>query len=408
VADVPTEDLTAYHAYLQAKEILDVSRFDASSWFLCAGLLEKAVERDPTFFEAWVELTRTYAGLCHFDWDRTEARLAQAKAAADRAFGLRPDAALAYFARGLYYYWGLKDYEKALAAFRQADRIRPEDPRILEAMAYVLRRQEAYAEAADILLGVAELSPRDPALCVHVAETLGIVGRYEEADRWASKAIELGPGQPMNYTFAAWIAVQAGWPERARGYLAELPPSTDPEIRWQAYRIRYELRDYAAALREAGALPDIHESQYAVVSRDLARAMIHLALDRSELAGQEFARAEAALREKLREKPAAGNLVAARAVALAGMGRGEEGLAEIGRSLDLFPASKDAWIRTWRLYDRALIQVLAGRPEEAVSTLTDLMSRQTDVVSPSILANSPQFDGLRGRDDFQALLAGLS
>jgi len=40
-----------------------------------------------------------------------------------------------------------------------------------------------------------------------------------------------------------------------------------------------------------------------------------------------------------------------------------------------------------------------------VQTLTELMQRQTDAISPSMLAENPLFDPLRERDDFKALLA---
>jgi hypothetical protein len=92
-------------------------------------------------------------------------------------------------------------------------------------------------------------------------------------------------------------------------------------------------------------------------------------------------------------------------VALAGAGRTVEGLAAIQRALTLYPASKDRWIATWRRYDQAVIEMLAVRPESAVATLSDLMTRLTDVVSPAILASSPVFDPLREREDFKRLLA---
>ncbi|MBU1676649.1 tetratricopeptide repeat protein, partial [bacterium] len=405
-ADIPTRDMNAYHAYLRAREILDVSQFNAESWFLAVDLLEKAVARDPEFHEAWGQLAKANSGMCHFDWDRTEARLARAKAAADRAFELKPDAAYTQMARGLYYYWGRKDYESALAALRQADRARPNDSAIRELMAYVLRRQEDYAEAAEILIDVNRLSPRDPANCAHIGETLGILGRYDEAATWAARAIELGPGQATNYTMAAWLAVEAGRPELVRRYIEDTPPSSDPEIRYGLFKASYALRDYAAALRQADALPDVYEAQFSTVSRHLALAQTHLAMDMTDTAREDFVRAEAVLAAKLMEKPGAGNLVAARAVALAGLGRGDEALAEIERAFGLYPASKDRWIQTWRLYDLALVQMLTGRSAEAVATLGELLKRRTDVISPSILRSTPDLDGLRGRPDFQGLLVG--
>jgi tetratricopeptide (TPR) repeat protein len=252
---------------------------------------------------------------------------------------------------------------------------------------------------------VADVSPRDASIANHLAETLGLIGRYEEADRWSRRAMELGPDQPMNFTFAAWCAVQAGWPERARTYVAAMPPFDDLEIRHHLFRIHLALRDYAAALRHAEALPECAESQYVTVCRDLAMATAYRAMDRPEQAREHFVRAEALLAAQVAAKPDAGNLVAAHAVALAGAGRGDEALAAIERSFALFPASKDRWIATWRQYDRVVIELLLARPDAAVATLADLMQRQTDIVSPAILAGSPVFDALRGREDFRALIA---
>jgi TolB-like protein/catechol 2,3-dioxygenase-like lactoylglutathione lyase family enzyme len=203
----PTRDMAAYHAYLRGQEILESLRFRREDWLLAVDLLEKAVARDPQFHEAWVALARANSGLCHFDWDRTPERLARAKAAADRAGAIAPDSHLSHYAAGIYYYWGLKDYDRALAAVRQADRIRPEDPDVMELMAYVLRRRESYAEAVTILERVAGLSPGVAPIANHLTETLAIVKRYEDADRWGRQAMELGPDEPMNFTTSAWSAV---------------------------------------------------------------------------------------------------------------------------------------------------------------------------------------------------------
>jgi len=404
--DIPTEDMNAYHAYLRAREIIDVSRFNAESWFLAVDLLEKAVARDPDFHEAWVQLAKSHSGMCHFNWDRNEARLAQAKTAADHAFALKPDDAHSHMARGYYYYWGRKDYEQALAAFRKADGLRSDDPEIRLGLAYVLRRQENYAEAADILIDVSRFSPRDPALAMHIGETLGILGRYDEALAWSERAVELGPGQESNYSMAANVAIRAGRAELARHYMDLTPPSTDPEAYFWQFRSYYLLRDYAEALRFAEKLPDVLESQYVVISRPLALAGLHRAMDMPDAAREDFARAEAHLSAKLAEKPEAGNLVAAHAIALAGLGRADEALAEIERSFTLYPAVKDLWIQGWRVYDKAIVQMLSDRPAEAVGTLAELMKRETDVLSPSLLRTSPDLDPLRGRADFQALLVG--
>jgi len=204
---IPTEDVAAYHSFLRAREIVDGSVFRSEWWVLATDLLEKAVARDPEFHEAWVYLSRSASGLCHFDWDRTEARQEQARKAAEKAFELAPDAAYSHLALGTYFYWGQKDYGRALESLREADSIRPNDPKIMEQKAYVLRRLEKYEEAAAVLLAVAELSPREASLCQHVAETLGIIERFDEALAWAEKSVLLGPDQPLTYTNLGLVAI---------------------------------------------------------------------------------------------------------------------------------------------------------------------------------------------------------
>jgi tetratricopeptide (TPR) repeat protein len=247
-------------------------------------MLEKAVARDPAFHAAWVQLAKANAGLCHFNWDRTEQRLARAKVAVDHARVLKPDDAATHYAQGIYYYWGLKDYERALSSFQSASRLNPDDTDTMEGLAYVLRRQEKYAEAAEILTALSDRTPQSAPLAMHVAETLAILDRYDEALVWADRSVEYGPDQPASYCMGSWVAVQAGLHDRARGYLDGLPTYADEEVDYHAFRARIELRDYAGALRHAAALPELLFTQYQVTSRDLATGLVHRTMERHDLA----------------------------------------------------------------------------------------------------------------------------
>lgn len=275
-------------------------------------------------------------------------------------------------------------------------------------MAYALRRQENYAAAADLLVRAIALSPQDPALFIHAAETLGIVGRYDEALAYIRKALVLGPDQTWSTRPAVgWRSWPAG-PAEARSLISNIPPTENTEVLNYLFRIEMELRDYPAAPAVAKRLPTVEEAQYRTVSRDMAMDRLHGVLGQDDLARADFTRAEAEVGALAATKPDAGILVAAHAVALAGMGQSEEALAEIARSMTMYPASKDPWIQTWRLYDLVIIQMLAGQTDTAVQTLGRLIERQTDVISPALLQSTPDLDPLRGRDDFKALLAKVS
>jgi len=406
--EAPTEDIGAYHAYLRAAALINSTSWNQNDWARGIDLLEKALAIDPDFHLAWVMLARAHSGMVHFGWDRSDERLAMAKRAVDRARALAPDGFQTRYAEGNYYYWGLKDYERALAALREADRLQPGDPEIMQSIAYVMRRQERYAEAAEILIEAADLSPKDSGVAIHVAETMGIIGRYDEGLRWGDQAITYAPDRASSYGMTASIAIQAGRREAALAYLDAIPPSVDPEVARQLYRGYLELREYAKALAKAEQLPELHESQYVASSRFLETGDVLRAMDRHDEAREHYARAVDLFAGLVAEKPESGNRHASYARALAGVGRYDEAVAEIDRSFTLFPASKDPWIATWRLYDKADILIQAGRHADAVAVLGELMQRQTDVISPAILRNSPVFDPLRGREDFEALLSQVS
>src|SRR5215469_13089316 len=103
----PTVDLTAFDLYSRAKNLLLAVSFapTASSntkanLLKAIDLLNQAVARDPTFFQAYCQLAWTHDQLHSvFGYDRTPARLALAEAAINVAFRLRPDSGEAHLVR---------------------------------------------------------------------------------------------------------------------------------------------------------------------------------------------------------------------------------------------------------------------------------------------------------------------
>src|SRR6266542_2342679 len=98
----PTADLTAFDLYTRAKDLLLRAPFTNTGkkdLLQAADLLNRAVARDPAFFQAYCQLAFTHDYLYFFGHDRTPARLALAEAAIQAAFRLRPDAGEAHLAR---------------------------------------------------------------------------------------------------------------------------------------------------------------------------------------------------------------------------------------------------------------------------------------------------------------------
>src|SRR5438552_5625308 len=126
----PTSDVTAFDLYNRAKNILLTTSFNANVqplYFQAVELLNQAIARDPSFFEAYCLLAYAHDNLYFLANDHTPARLALAETAIQSAFRLRPDAGEAHLARAENLYRGYLDYDGALAELEIARKTLPND-----------------------------------------------------------------------------------------------------------------------------------------------------------------------------------------------------------------------------------------------------------------------------------------
>src|SRR5439155_1546218 len=135
----PTTDLAAFDLYSRAKSLLLTVSFSGTAepdLRKAIELLDEAVKRDPSFFDAYCQLAYAHETLYAVWSDHTPAGLALAEAAVQAATRLRPDAAETHLARAQYLYNGLRDYAGALAQLEIARRGLPNDPRLFELTGY--------------------------------------------------------------------------------------------------------------------------------------------------------------------------------------------------------------------------------------------------------------------------------
>src|SRR4029077_9976586 len=156
----PTADLTAFDLYSRAKSLGVIPE---GNLFLVADLLNQAVARDPTFFQAYCQLAYVHDELYHLHVDRSPARLALAEAAVEAAFRLRPDAGEAHVARAEHLYRGYLDYSGALRELEIARRTLPNNARLFELKGYIERRRPdgSQEEALRNLERAIDLDPRN-------------------------------------------------------------------------------------------------------------------------------------------------------------------------------------------------------------------------------------------------------
>jgi TolB-like protein/Tfp pilus assembly protein PilF len=193
----PTTDLAAFDLYSEAKSLLLTRSFSATqdrNVRKAIELLDEAVKRDPSFFDACCQLAWAHGQLyATFGTDHTPARLALAEAALQAATRLRPDAGETHLARANYLYYGLRDYDGALAELEIARRALPNDLRLFELTGYILRRRGRQEEGLRNLQRAVELDPRNFFTLQQIALSYQFLGRYAEAIAMFNRALSIVP-----------------------------------------------------------------------------------------------------------------------------------------------------------------------------------------------------------------------
>src|SRR6202040_4205990 len=181
----PTTDLAAFDLYSRAKSLLLTAGFSATAdpdRLKAIELLNEAVKRDPSFFDAYCQLAFAHGSVYAVSGsDHTPARLALAEAAVQAATRLRPDAAETHLARAQYLYFGLRDYAGALAEVEIARRALPNNPRLFELTGYILRRRGQQEEGLQNLQRAVELDPRNFFTLQQIALSYQFLQRYADA-----------------------------------------------------------------------------------------------------------------------------------------------------------------------------------------------------------------------------------
>src|SRR5262249_38212668 len=160
----PTTDINAFDLYTRAKDLLlrtslgDTVRTNLTE---AVDLLNQAVARDPSFFDAYCQLARAHVVLYFYGFDHTSAQLAQAEAAVQAASRLRPAAGETHLARARNLYCGYLDYDGALAELEVARQRLPNDSRIFELTGYIQRRQGRSEDSIRLLNRALDLDPRN-------------------------------------------------------------------------------------------------------------------------------------------------------------------------------------------------------------------------------------------------------
>jgi TolB-like protein/Tfp pilus assembly protein PilF len=416
----PTTDLAAFDLYSRAKSLLLTANFSTArdpDRLKAIELLDEAVKRDPSFFDAYCQLAWAHEYLYGVSgYDHTPARLALAEAAVQAAIRLRPDAAETHLARAQYLYNGRRDYAGALAELEIARRSLPNDPRLFELTGYILRRRGQQEEGLRNLERAVELDPRNFNTLQQISLSYQGLGRYAEAIAALDRALAIMPDNAETRAsrgefYVCWKADTRPLHQTIDAILAQGPGAIASAADVWFFCALAE-RDPAAAERTLVALGDNPCWNEGVInlSRSFGEGLLARMTKDEARARTAFEAARAQQEKIVQAQPDYGPALCVLGLIDAALGRKDLALDEGRRAIALTPLEKDVSNGSLVLQYFAITAAWAGDKELALQQL-EAGLRAPDasrMLSYGALKLFPVWDPLRGDPRFEKIVASLA
>jgi len=413
----PTADLIAFDLYTRGKNLFLTAPFSGkggADLLEAIDLLNQAVARDPSFFQAYCLLADLHGYLYWFG-DHTPGRLALEEAAIQAASRLRPDAGETHLMRAGNLYGSHHDYDGALAELEVARRSLPNSPSVFEVMASIQGCQGRWEESIRNFERAVELDPRNVITLFQSGLSYATVRRYAEQKSKLDRILTLDPSNLPVKADRAFVEVD--W-KADTGPLHQLideiratNPAAVPKIAGRWLLCALAERDVAAAKDALIADDEITLGHNAVLFRPpFAQGIIARMANDEHKAQLAFTAARVEQEKTIQAQPDYGPPWCVLGVIDAALGRKEEALHEGRRALELLPVKKDPINGILMMKYFAVIAAWVGEKDLACDKLATAVRYPDSGLGLSYgdLKLMPWWDPLRGDPRFEKIVASLA
>ena len=406
IESIPTHSKRAYDFYLQGRQYYNRPGFLEENFQMAQQLFERAIDSDPEFTQAYAALSITHSAMYWHAHDQTSERLEQAESALERALSLDRGHPEVLFVKGIYYYWGFRDYERALAEFRRARESLPNYAEIYHYTGAVQRRIGLWDEALRNFKKAADLDPRNAIIHYGVAGVYFWTRQYEEAITWLESALSLSPDfRTADYWKSLAKMHIHGTADSLDEFLNRWPDFIENAISW--WRLNYISRNFQEIIQNKQEFEnELFEGQWETFPGALVIGLTYDALGEEDKAYIHYNAARDLLEPLVSDLRDDHRLRSALGRTYAGLGMYQEAIREGKKGVELLPLSKDTFFGPQPMYDLAIIYAKIGDTDNAIEMIEKLLEIPNHVVSGNFLRLDPGLDRIRNDPRFQQLIEG--
>lgn len=401
------ESSPALEYYLQGKAHL-TRNYEYSELQRAVEKFSAAIALDSGLTDAYAGLAMARAAMVGQFGER--GYLEEAELATERALNMEPNSPNAHLARGYTFFYGYRDYPRALESFERAIAAAPRDAETVFSIGLVLTRLGRTADALDYFQTALYIDPQSVVSAYELGNAYMSLGHYAQAGLLFEKVQALYPNHFGSYIAQAMLPVLEGDDlrqgvrslQRAERTFRISPVALISPLLARTYAQLYADHTDRLTLEDWSLDDGEFYAHKGMLMMSLGRMEAALALFDSSRVVIEPRIVESAVDPGLLSRDV-GHLAYSYAV----LGRAQEAVSLVDRMVANASFDRAPQYRVRLMRRRAEILAIVGRNEEAVVTLEQIVGDVNSGITQGVLLLDPVWNSLRGDPRFELLLDAL-